>query len=184
MIRKKRFFHALTFLAADDGANNSGGRSPKAGVSTLAEARTRITELEADATGHATALAAMTTERDDAQRQAAQNLEVATTNARERDEARTERDTARTERDTAQRELATERPARQKAETNVTRLESLCGLRGINPNDVPTSANDEDTNSGAALYEEWKSLSGAAKTAFRRKHEQALNQYADSLNRK
>ena len=184
MLKRNLFFgRAPIFFAADDGAKGNGGASP-AQPTTLADARKRISQLEADAAGHATTVSTLTTERDEARTQRDQNLEVATTNARERDEARNDRDNARTERDTAQRELATERTARGKADENVTRLEKLCGLRGINQNELPTAADDTDANSGATLYAEWQNLSGAAKTAFRRKHEQALNQYADSLNRK
>lgn len=78
------------------------------------------------------------------------------------------------ERDKARTDLAT-------ANTNIGRLEKLCGVKGINGQAAVPSETSEHSASDDAVYTQWKSLSGAAKTKFYRENRAALDRY-ESVN--
>ncbi len=175
MLRKNLFSlglvaSALCFLSKSDDAG--GGGAPAKPKATLEEQLTSARSERDTANG---LVASLTTERDTA-RSERDNLQTqfnvataaATTANTERDTARgqvtgltTERDTARNERDTAR--------------SNVSRLETLCGVKGVDHRAVPPAlAENGDGGAGTHVFDQWSNATGAAKTTLWRANHAAI----------
>ena len=99
----------------------------------------------------------------------------------ERDSAIGERDAATSARDTATAERDTAIGERDTARANVTRLEALCDLRGIDRNAAVPAAQAPD-NSDTDLLARYQALAGRDKTAFFRANRAALERAAAKGN--
>lgn len=99
----------------------------------------------------------------------------------ERDSAIGERDAASSARDTATAERDTAIGERDTARANVTRLEALCDLRGIDRNAAVPAAQAPD-NSDTDLLARYQALAGRDKTAFFRANRAALERAAAKGN--
>jgi chromosome segregation ATPase len=121
------------FLDPDKGGGSGGGTIE----SRLADAQAKLTERE-------TQITSLTQERDSARTDLSTAKASVTSLTTERDAARNELATAKAtvtsltvERDTARSERDSKGVELQTASTNVTRLESLCNVHGIDPKDAP-----------------------------------------------
>lgn len=139
---------AAVFLSADK--DPAGGSATDAEPKTLADAKAALTKAQADAKSAKDALAAVEKERDDAKATATDAKAAADKVAGQF--AELEKTAAQTAKDlaTAQatiKQTALERDAAQgklvTAEQNITRLESLCGVKGIDPKSAVTTESNE-----------------------------------------
>ena len=170
------------FFFAPNKGGESGGTAPQATLEERLNAAvsardTAITERDS-AIGERDAA---TSARDTAisERDAAISARDAAT--AERDSAIGERDAASSARDTATAERDTAIGERDTARANVTRLEALCDLRGIDRNAAVPAAQAPD-NSDTDLLARYQALAGRDKTAFFRANRAALERAAAKGN--
>jgi len=140
----------MLLLNAEKGGGSGGGTATK--PKTLAEATTALDKANADLATANASITTITEERDQARADVGRlqgQFDAATAAANEanqqRDQARAELQTAQTaiqglttERDTARADLG-------KANTSISRLEKLCGIKGIDPNAAAPNIGDEAT---------------------------------------
>jgi outer membrane murein-binding lipoprotein Lpp len=166
---------SMLFLSPEGGAGGGGGTAKPTIEAQLATANSQM--------------ASLTTERDTARTDllAAQNevtrltnqFNAATTKATTAQNEVTRLtgvvSTVTTERDTARTGLVT-------ADANVVRLESLCGVKGINKDAaVPAVPEAAGGAGGGHVYDQWKSAKGTAKARLWNKHHDDIR--AEGLRR-
>lgn len=158
----KRFL----FLAPD--ASTGGG-----GIVTLTLEQ-QLTALRSESEGLRGQITALTAERDAARSEVASltgqfnaATQTATTATADLATARANFATVTGERDTARTALAS-------ASANITRLETLCGVKGVNPSAaVPAIESAEGHGSGAAaghIFDQWMAAEGPEKRQLYAKH--------------
>jgi chromosome segregation ATPase len=188
---------APRLLLSPDAASPGGGSSPKAETPaaprTLAEALTALAAAQAAqataASESATAQASVTSitaERDQIKAQFETATAAATAANTERDQARAELATAQASIGALTTDLAAANAAHAKASENVSRLEKLCGLKGIDPKAAVSSVESSEAASGdgAALAQQWADLRASGKfieaAEFRKANQVALDAFAAS----
>jgi chromosome segregation ATPase len=157
MNRRYPFLTLASFasiLLAADKADGGSGSAPAATEkpTTLSAAQTRIDALEQGLTERDNQISTLTGERDQARTDLATANTTIGTLTGERDQARADLATANTtigtltgERDQARTDHAT-------ATVNVTRLEKLAGVHGININEAPAASE----STPVSLAEQWE----------------------------
>lgn len=162
-------FELLTAPLAEMLNEESGANLDSSGLISVAVNRLKgFKEQKATAEQqHSAALGNVTAERDDARRRVAE-LEAETPDVALA-QARHEVQLLTLERDAAQSRM-------KKVEIDVTRLESMCGLKGFDHSSLPIAATELE--SGADIYNHWLQLKGREKTAYYRANEQALVKYS------
>jgi chromosome segregation ATPase len=151
---------ASFFLAPDQGGGTGGnGQTLEQQLSQLrtdlTTAQSSIQSLTRERDQAVSDLTTRTTERDQLQSQ----FDELTTTA---NDLRTQLTTVTGERDTARSELSTARNNLTLASANVTRLEKLCGVKGIDQKTAVPSV--DQSSAGGHVYDQWNNASGAEKS--------------------
>lgn len=165
-------------------ATDNGGGTPEPKAEepkTLPQAKARITELDGQL--------ATETQRANTEQARAEKAEAEVTRLTEQfnsatqaaQDAQAQLATANAsiatitgERDTARADLTT-------ATANVTRLEALCGVRGIDPKAaVPAEAGAQTSDSDEGKYRAWQKATGAEKTKLFRENKDAIERFANA----
>jgi chromosome segregation ATPase len=161
-------------------ANPTEENEPEPTGNTLEEKLSSAKTIIGQLFSRAKSLAGLTKERDDAQAESArlqQQFDAATGEATS---AKNELATVKGELATAKSTIASITSERDTAQGNVTRLETLCGVKGIDSSKTvpPASEPDSADSKGAQLAEQWSKLKGKAKSEFYRAHKTDLDAYS------
>lgn len=182
----------LMFNQADKGGGSGGGEptpppepdpteenEPTPVGNTIEEKLTSAKTIIGQLFSRAKALAGLAKERDDARAESTRLQQQFDAVTQEATDAKSELGTTKGELATAQKNVTSLTAERDTAAGNVSRLEKLCGVKGIDPNQVvpPAGAPAENDKDGAALFEQYSQLEGAAPHKFYRKHKKELDAY-------
>lgn len=148
---------AKFFLAPENGGGSGGGVTLEEQLSQaradLATAQGSVTALTTERDTARSQITSLTAERDNLQAQ----FDSLTTTA---NDLRAQVTSLTGERDTARTELATAKGDLTLATANVTRLEKLCGVKGINPS-AAAPAIEQPANDRQALVARLESATDA-----------------------
>lgn len=186
-------FVLLNLMAPDTGGATAGSSTatvddpiaPEPEGNTLEEKLTSAKSIIGTLFAKVASIVGLTKERDDAKAESTrlqQQFDEAKTGW---ENEKTAHATTKASLTTVTSERDTEKAGRATAETNVSRLESLCQLKGIDPKAAVASQTPGSKN-GKELYDQWQELKkdpakSKAATKFSRTHKDALADYAESL---